>query len=142
MVVTGNCLCGGVHFQVHGELSPIQICHCQQCRKAQGSALVTNIPVSESAFTLLSGAVLLQAYESSPGKQRVFCGRCGSPIYSRRDTAPGVLRLRAGLLNEDLPVRPVAHFHVAAKANWWTISDRLPQFPEALPPDFGGQKPG
>ncbi|WP_290537184.1 hypothetical protein [Alcanivorax sp.] len=40
---TGSCLCGGVTFEIAGELAPIQVCHCQQCRKAQGTALVTNI---------------------------------------------------------------------------------------------------
>jgi hypothetical protein len=42
---TGSCLCGGVAYEIDGELEPIQVCHCSQCRKAQGTAIVTNIPV-------------------------------------------------------------------------------------------------
>ena len=41
-------------------------------------------------------------YESSPGKFRAFCGGCGAPVYSRRESRPGQLRLRAGLM-PDLP---------------------------------------
>lgn len=126
---TGNCLCGGIRFSVDAELDSIQICHCQQCRKAQGTPFATNTPVPASAFRLDRGAELLTAYESSPGKQRVFCSRCGSPVYSRRASAPDVLRLRAGLLNEPLPIQPSFHFHTASKANWWPISDALPQYP-------------
>ncbi|MFP6847069.1 MAG: GFA family protein [Pseudomonas sp.] len=129
----GGCLCGAVRYQVEGELAPIQICHCSQCRKAQGSAFVTNIPVQESAFALLSGAEQLKAYESSPGKQRVFCGNCGSPIYSCTSKLPGVLRIRAGSLEGDLATRPGWHAFTASRANWWDIHDDLPQSPAFKP---------
>lgn len=125
---SGDCLCGGVRFRIDSELEPIQICHCSQCRKAQGAPFATNIPVPPSAFHLVSGAELLAAFESSPGKQRVFCKKCGSPIYSTKDTLPGVVRIRAGLIDEPLAVRPVAHFHTGSKANWWTVQDDLPRF--------------
>ncbi|MBK3845257.1 GFA family protein [Stutzerimonas xanthomarina] len=131
---TGNCLCGGIKFRIESEPEPIQICHCSQCRQAQGTPFATNTPVSSAAFQLISGAELITSFESSPGKQRVFCSKCGSPIYSKKDTLPGVLRIRAGLLNEELSVKPVAHFYTGSKANWWPISDDLPQFEEAYVP--------
>lgn len=135
-VYTGSCLCGGVQFRIESELAPIQVCHCSQCRKAQGTPMVTNTPVAETAFRLLQGGELLKAFESSPGKQRVFCSHCGSPIYSKKDTLPGVLRIRAGLINEPLTVRPVAHFHTGSKTNWWPINDDLPQFEGSyVPPE-------
>ncbi len=125
---TGTCLCTGVKFRIDLDaLAPIQICHCRQCRKAQGTAIVTNTPVPASAFHLLEGAELLRAYESSPGKQRWFCGRCGSPVYSRRESLPDVVRIRIGLLDGDLTAPLEAHYHVESKANWWPITDALPQ---------------
>ncbi|MCH8505002.1 MAG: GFA family protein [Ectothiorhodospiraceae bacterium] len=123
-----------MRFEVDGELEPIQVCHCSQCRKAQGTPIATNMTVDETAFRLLQRDELLSAYEASPGKRRVFCGRCGSPVYSCRDSLPGKLRLRVGLLNEPLPVRPVAHFYVGSGANWWSITDDLPQFQAAYEP--------
>lgn len=132
-MITGNCLCGSVQFRIHGELPPIQVCYCGQCRKAQGTPLATNIPVPASAFELLSGAAALRVYVSSPGKERVFCGTCGSPVYSRR-AGLSVLRLRAGLLNE--PLTPaLLHCQVGSKCNWWTIHDDGPQFQEGYEPD-------
>lgn len=128
---TGSCLCGGVQFRIEGELEPIQVCHCSQCRKAQGAPFATNTPVSTAAFHLVSGAELLTSFESSPGKERVFCGKCGSPIYSKKDTIPGVFRIRAGLINEPLSAKPVAHFYTGSKANWWPINDGLPQYEAA-----------
>jgi hypothetical protein len=127
-VATGSCLCGGVRFRIEGALQPVQVCHCTQCRKAQGGPLATNLPVARSSFELLAGADLLTAFESSPGKRRVFCRRCGSPVYSERDSLPDVLRLRAGLLDEPQALRLLAHFHTASRAAWWPIDDDLPRY--------------
>jgi hypothetical protein len=134
IVYSANCLCGGVRFQILCELEPIQVCHCSQCRKAQGGAFATNTPVKESAFQLDSGAELLRSFEASAGKQRVFCSECGSPIYSKTNAVPGVLRIRAGLINEPIPVRLAAHFYTGSKASWWPINDNLPQFEGAYAP--------
>ena len=134
----GSCLCGGVRFQLQGPLEPVQVCHCSQCRKAQGTPFATNLPVARSAFQLIAGGELLTSFESSPGKRRVFCGRCGSPIYSERDSLADVVRIRAGLLDEPLTLRPVAHFHTGSKASWWPIDDGLPQYEGSYVP--GGAK--
>ena len=127
---TGSCLCGGVKFSINAELAPIQICHCSQCRKAQGGAFAANTPVATSDFKLHSGADLLTEYESSPGKRRFFCRQCGSPIYSSRDSLPKIIRIRAGLLDEPLKVKPEFHFYTGSKCSWWTINNDLPKYEE------------
>jgi hypothetical protein len=126
---TGSCLCGGVRCSIKGELPPLHLCYCAQCRKAQGTAFASVLPIKADDFTLLGGDELLRHFDSSPGKERTFCGRCGSPIYSRRMALPGALRIRAGLIDQPLPVRIAFHQHVASKANWWTINDDITQFP-------------
>lgn len=94
--------------------------------------MATNVPVETAAFILEQGEDLLSSYESSPGKQRVFCRVCGSPVFSRRDTLPGVLRIRLGLLNEPVDAPLQAHFYTGSKANWWPICDELPQHAEGV----------
>lgn len=130
---TGSCLCQAIRFEIDGPLDPIQICHCQQCRKAQGTPLVTNIPVATASFRLVAGADLLAEFESSPGKKRCFCRTCGSPVISRRDDRPDVVRVRAGLIDGPLDVRPVSHAYTGSRANWWDILDDLPRYPGARP---------
>ncbi len=134
-IYPGSCLCGGIRFSVAGALPPIQICHCSQCRRAQGSAFAANLPIAEAAFELQAGADLVSAYASSPGKWRCFCRVCGSPLYSRRDSVPGVLRVRAGLLDVPLPTRIGFHFYMASKADWWPEGDvDVPRHPDGGPP--------
>ena len=131
---TGSCLCGGIRFRINSELEPIELCHCQQCRKAQGTPFASNAPIKLTAFHLESGGSLLAQYVSSPGKTRAFCSRCGSPIYSARASLPGMLRIRIGLIDGPVSARPIAHAYVASQCNWWPITDSLPQFRESYDP--------
>lgn len=130
MVHRGSCLCGGVRYEYSGEFGLFVYCHCSKCRKAQGSAFASNAPVEEAKFRLLQGSELLKAYASSPGKQRVFCSNCGSPLYSRADALPGVLRLRMGTLDTPVGKKPQAHIFAASRAEWYDILDGLPQHAE------------
>ncbi len=133
-MLRGSCLCGAIAYEVRTELGPVVCCHCTMCRKAQGTAFATNAPVPAEGFRFLRGEEVLASYPSSPGKWRCFCPRCGSPILSRRDDKPGVVRLRIGALDTKLAARPAAHIHVASKAEWFDILDGAPQYP--------GEEPG
>lgn len=135
LIHTGSCLCGGITFQIHAPLEPIQVCHCSQCRKAQGSAFAAITPVPAAAWRLDDPQSLLKLYESSPGKERAFCGRCGSPVFSRRAALPGVLRVRAGLIDEPVRVGIAWHAYTASGSSWWPVTDGLPQHAGAhVPP--------
>ena len=133
VMIEGSCLCGAVKYEIEGELGPIVFCHCSMCRKAQGSAFAANAPVDTARFRLVSGAGTLRSYRSSPGKERCFCGTCGSPVFSRRDDSPDVLRLRIGTLDTRIAARPSAHIFVGSKAEWYEIHDNLPRHPELEP---------
>lgn len=130
MSLKGSCLCGGVHYEIDGDLSPAMFCHCRKCRKSNGSAFALNVPVKSSDFKFLSGEYLLRSYASSEDAKRFFCETCGSPIYSMRMSMPEILRLRVGTLDDDISIEKVSHIFVASKAAWDDIHDDLPQFAE------------
>lgn len=119
----GSCLCQGIRFRISGPLAPMQVCHCAQCRRAQGGPFATNIPVQMSAMEFLAGEDLLRSFESSPGKERVFCSQCGSPVFSRRESLPGIVRIRAGLLDEPVHTHAAFHAYVDDAASWWPVED-------------------
>ncbi|MGH6958052.1 MAG: GFA family protein [Caulobacteraceae bacterium] len=133
MTHAGACLCGAVRYEIAGDLAAIQLCHCAMCRRASGTAFAANMPVRASDFRVVGGADRLKAYASSPGKERLFCADCGSPIISRTSARPEWVRVRIGTLDEPVEARPAFHFHVASKANWLPISDHLPQYPAERP---------
>jgi hypothetical protein len=129
---TGGCLCGAVRYRLGAAPFVMYHCHCSQCRRASGSSFATNLLVPTAAFEVTAGASALGSFESSPGKRRFFCSRCGSPIYSASEATPNLRSLRAGTLDGDPGVRPSVHIHVDSKAPWIEIGDALPQKPRGL----------
>lgn len=124
----GSCLCGRVRYEITSELGEFGYCHCRSCRKASGSAHAANVGVDRADFRLLGGDDVLREYESSPGKLRAFCSRCGSPMYAHLTASPDVIRVRLGSLDTPFHGQPKAHTFVADKAPWEPIEDGLPQF--------------
>ena len=125
----GSCLCGSVRYEITGELGDFGYCHCTMCQKASGSAHAANSPVDRDRFRLVSGAEVIREFESSPGKLRAFCSKCGSPTFAYLTATPEVIRIRLGSLDTSFEKRPQAHTFVADKASWEPpILDDLPQF--------------
>ena len=52
----GGCLCGAVKYEVEGEPVRVAQCHCDDCRRATGSAFATNIFVEEKNLKILYGS--------------------------------------------------------------------------------------
>jgi len=127
-LIHGSCSCGAVRYAYAGDFGTITVCHCSDCRKAQGSAAVVAAPVDARGMRWLQGAELIAEHESSPGKKRAFCSRCGAPLYSRRDDAPAVLRLRMGSIDTPVEARPAAHIFAARLPPWAAMDDDLPRY--------------
>lgn len=126
----GNCLCGGIQYEISGPITEVAMCHCKQCRRAQGTAFATNAPIARDRFTLLKGEHLIKEFMSNPDKARAFCSECGSPLYSRRVSNPDVLRLRVGLFEDESDIQPNYHIYYASKAEWFDAADALPKHDE------------
>ena len=86
-MLTGSCLCGAIAYEADAALSRIVHCHCQTCRKTHGAAFssVTAVP---RGVPLDSRQRSAGRFESSPGKLRRFCTRCGSHLMAERVAQP------------------------------------------------------
>ena len=130
-MLKGSCLCGGVHYEAEGPLVAMARCHCSQCRKASGAEFATNGSVKAETFRVTAGEELLGQYEWRPGAARVFCRRCGSPLFKRDANNPAQVRLRLGCLDTEISERPLLHVFVGEKPAWSEITDDLRQFEKA-----------
>ncbi|HVP29252.1 MAG TPA: GFA family protein [Myxococcota bacterium] len=132
MTLHGGCLCGAVRYEVDGELGPMGHCHCRTCRKAHAAAFATTARVERSRFRWTAGEGALSSFESTPGKKRFFCPRCGSHLIAAWEGAPEVI-VRVGSLDDDPVSRPVAHIWTSQRAPWFELTDALPRFAEGPP---------
>ena len=130
-MLSGSCLCGSVAYEVDAEPSAIVHCHCATCRKAHGSAFSSVMPVPRERFRWVRGEGLLSAFESSPGKFRRFCSRCGSQIVADRAGQQSVL-LRLGCLDTPIVERPRAHIWRSDAATWFDPKDAVAELPRGF----------
>lgn len=126
-MMKGQCLCGGVQYEVNGEGSLMVHCHCSRCQRKSGAAHGTVIVVKPEQYRITKGEELIQRYEEDGFTTRVSCGNCASSLYH------GEVFFEAGTLTVDPGMRPTAHIMVAYKAPWHTITDDLPQHAEFPP---------
>lgn len=126
----GSCLCGSFQFEIDGPIGEVRLCHCELCRRANGSAYSANAKVSADRFRVVQQLSPITSFESSPGAHKHFCSVCGSPAFSTVDWDAEHIRVRLGTLPADANVEITAHVWVGSKAGWDHIADDLPQFDE------------
>ena len=128
-MIRGSCLCGGVRYEIEGELHDTQNCHCNMCQKAHGAAFATYAAVDPRDVRFAQGAELISRYRSSQEAERSFCSRCGSNLMFEPKATPHEAWIAVGGFDSEPPERPGQHIFVDSKAPWYEIGDDLPQYP-------------
>jgi hypothetical protein len=130
---TGGCQCGNIRYTITEDPRLVYTCHCRDCQRLTGSAFSLGIVVAEKAFRL-SGAEprpLQRLADSGRTNTRWVCPACGSWVASPpRD---GVIRVRAGTLDDISWLRPTRHIWTRSKQPWVSFAEGDDIF-EAQPP--------
>ena len=128
----GSCLCGAVSYSVEQLDMPIGHCHCHTCRKAHAAPFTTTAGVDRRHFRWLRGEEILRSFESSPGKQRHFCSRCGTHLVAERANHPHVI-LRVATLDDDPGMTPEMHIWCSHDVPWLRDASGVPSYLEWQP---------
>jgi hypothetical protein len=106
-------------------------CHCSICRRATGAACKPLAGIERSKLRITAGQddILVLPIKDWHDER---CGRCYSLLYAvvRNGTFVHVLM---GTLMDTPSIRPSAHIFVGSKAEWYEITDHLPQYEEHMP---------
>jgi hypothetical protein len=127
-LLEGGCYCGAVRYSVPDEFLYAANCHCSNCRRTTGSAFKPFAGIECEKLAILRGEPDLLLYGDAAGHD-AHCGVCGSLLYSVvRDGA--YVHVALGTLEGDPSIRPTRHIFVGSKAQWFSITDDLPQAEE------------
>lgn len=126
-MLKGSCLCRKVRYTYDGKIEELCMCHCSQCRKAQGVAFATNSPLNNDKLHF-QGTQFIKEYLSSADKVRAFCSQCGSALYSAKASVPGIKRIRLGTVDSSFTCQNQYHIHTDSTAPWHEITDQYTQF--------------
>lgn len=128
MAMEGGCLCGQVRYAIEGEPQMQLVCHCKNCQRQAGSLASVIIGVPEAALSY-EGEVKTYADKGDSGSavDRQFCGNCGSPLFSIVASAPGMIFIKAGTLDDTSALKPAMHIFTKSKQPWVELGD-IPAF--------------
>ena len=122
-MITGQCNCGAVAFEIDAEVSDIYVCHCSICRRSTGSNGIAVVVTENASFRWTSGEDNVATWEKPDADwQTWFCRTCGSPLPGKNDEMR--MFVPAGLIVEgDESLRVAHHIYVDSKAAWDEIGD-------------------
>ena len=124
---TGQCLCGAVSYRAKG-LSDIWYCHCKQCQKLTG-LYISAAGVKRDDLEISGDVNWLPISEDTKSGH---CYQCGCYMFwdeAVRDT----VSVLTGCLDNTEGLELKGHIFVADKADYFEITDGLPQY-DAFPP--------
>jgi hypothetical protein len=121
MMLEGSCLCGAVTFQVNGPSSPVEVCHCVQCRKWTGH-FFANIEVPRDSL-VLRGDDRITWYHSSAKVRRGFCASCGSTLFfdPLDRNKHHWIGIAMGALDTSTGAKVALHIFAAEKGDYYEI---------------------
>jgi hypothetical protein len=127
---TGGCLCGAVRYEIRGPLRDVINCHCSKCRRFHGHlGAYTSVKREQ---LVLARAESLKWFRSvtdeTPNVHRGFCAECGSSLFWDPRGGGTNIAVAAGSLDEPTGLKTVGHIWVSQKADYFDITDDLPQF--------------
>ena len=130
---TGGCHCGAIRFEITEAPQLVYTCHCTDCQRLTSSAFSLGLVVSDNAFRLtgVEPRPLQRTADSGRVNIRLVCPKCGTWVCGMaRD---GVVRVRAGTLDDTSWLRPTRHIWTRSKQPWITLPAGDQAF-EAQPP--------
>ena len=110
MRYTGSCHCGGIRFEVEGEVDSGLACNCSMC--ARRASLLWFVPRDHLRLLTSEDAVSTYLFNKHVIRHR-FCAKCGIHTFGEAQAPDGramaAINLRT-LENFDLASVPVKHY--------------------------------
>jgi hypothetical protein len=104
---TGGRQCGAVRYVVTTEPIRLLACHCKECRRQSGSAFGMSMPVKKDSLRITGlTKQFTRIADSGNAVAGVFCPECGVRIYYALQSAPDILAVKPGTLDETSWLRP------------------------------------
>ncbi len=129
--ITGRCLCGAVRYEVAGPPLRTSYCYCEDCRRASGAPAVLWTFFPARSITFVHGAPRLLQHA---GRERTFCGQCGTPITFFDPSFPNEIEVTTCSLEMPEAFVPDDHTWVVDRLPWFQLNDDRPHYDQWGPP--------
>lgn len=134
----GTCLCERVQFRLVAEPLTYYACHCTDCQRRTGGAMLLAMWVHRTALEVLRGQPELKVSELRAGRERrsKVCPNCATRLWAEPADKPNLAVLRPGTLHNVKEFEPVAHLYTRSALPWVVIPKGIACY-ETKPDDPG-----
>ena len=117
--VAGQCLCGGVRFEIDFPARWAWHDHSSESRRAHGAAYATYVGSWRSRFRIIAGLSAITRFEDkAAGTVRSFCARCGTPLFYERTRSPHMVNIPRALFQNRTGREPRYHIGIEELQEW------------------------
>jgi hypothetical protein len=117
MGLVGSCSCGAVRLTAEADARRIVNCHCNMCRRMNGSAFSSYVVIPRKTLSIL-GEKHIATYEVVPGARKHYCSKCGTPLFNLVSRYSGTCTIYLGAV-EPLPAGvPSLNVYCESMLNW------------------------
>ena len=129
--VSGGCACGAVRYECTASPLFALNCHCRDCQRETGSAFAAILGVPSASFRVTRGSPKYFDLVADSGytTRRAFCAECGSPLFGEPGSAPGMVTIRAGSLDDGSIFKPTRDIYTSRAQPWHVMDPALPKVP-------------
>jgi len=120
---TGGCQCGKIRYEITEAPQLVYTCHCRDCQRITGSAFSLGVALRQAAFCITAGEprAIQRMPDSGRLNTRFVCPDCACWVYSL--PRGGVVRVRAGTLDDTSWLQPTRHIWTRSKQPWTTFAE-------------------
>lgn len=135
MSIQGGCLCKAVRYVSQAEPIVTRVCWCRLCQYLGAGSGTVNTCFPTATFTV-QGEVgdFRSVADSGNVLHREFCRDCGTPLFSRAESRPHLVFVRAGTLDNPEVARPAMTIWTSAAPSWACMDEQLPRIERQPPP--------
>lgn len=131
----GGCACGAIRYRLTAPFFAVGLCHCRGCQYASGGGPNYVGLAPKGSLEVLKGHP--KTYVSKGGSggdvSRIFCGDCGTPLFSDSPAA-AFAPVKLGSLDDPAAAPgPSLHIWTESAPPWHNLDDGLPAFPRNPP---------
>jgi hypothetical protein len=121
---TGGCQCGSVRYVVTTEPIRLIACHCKECQRQSASAFGMSMPVKKASLTVTGlTKQFTRLAESGNEVTGVFCPECGVRMYHVLASAPDVVSIKPGTLDDTSWLRPELFIWMKSAQGWVPVPE-------------------
>jgi len=118
-VVSGQCLCGTVAFEMEYPAFWAWHDHSRASRLAHGDVYATYVGTWRKRFRITAGERAISRFEEqSTGAVRSFCRSCGTPLMYERSRSRHMINIPRALFQSRTGRQPIYHIALEEKQDW------------------------